>query len=115
MASNVNPAIMAVQTSPSLALYLHIPFCSVRCTYCAFNLFTKAEALIPAYVQALCHELEWLGQSTRDPIHTIYFGGGTPSLLDVVQVAHILTTCRIAFAVDDDVEVTLEANPESVD
>src|SRR5450432_798585 len=115
MASNVNPAIMAVQTSPSLVLYLHIPFCSVRCTYCAFNLYTKAEALIPTYVQVLCHELEWLGQATNQPVATIYLGGGTPSLLDPAQVAQILATCRAAFTVNNAAEITLEANPESVD
>ncbi len=86
------------QTSAPLALYLHIPFCSVRCTYCAFNLYTRA-----------------LGRATTQPVATIYFGGGTPSLLDAAQVEQILATCRAAFEVAEAAEITLEANPESVD
>jgi oxygen-independent coproporphyrinogen-3 oxidase len=94
------------------SLYLHIPFCGTRCTYCAFNTYTNVEALIPAYVAALCRELSWLG--TGQPVHTIYFGGGTPSLLSPSQVADILAACHRAFDVSPDVEITLEANPGSI-
>jgi len=94
-----------------LSLYIHIPFCSVRCTYCAFYVVTNAEARIPAYVAALCNELTWLGKSTRQPIHTIYFGGGTPSLLTPSQVSEILATCRRVFDVRADAEISMEANP----
>jgi oxygen-independent coproporphyrinogen-3 oxidase len=94
------------------SLYLHIPFCRTRCTYCAFNTYANVETLIPAYVAAMCRELAWLGAG--QPVHTIYFGGGTPSLLSPAQVAGILDTVRCAFDVTPDAEITLEANPGSI-
>lgn len=99
----------------SLSLYLHIPFCGTRCTYCAFNTYTTMEALIPAYVAALCTELRWLGDGTTEPLHTIYFGGGTPSLLSPAQVGDLLNTCRAHFTVLPNTEITLEVNPGSID
>src|SRR5688572_4421674 len=91
----------------NFSLYLHIPFCGTRCTYCAFNTFTHAEPLIMPYVAAMCNELTWLSSSTSRPIHTIYFGGGTPSLLPSDAVARILDTCRHGFEVTNDAEITL--------
>jgi oxygen-independent coproporphyrinogen-3 oxidase len=97
----------------ALSLYLHIPFCKTRCTYCAFNTYTNAEAYLPAYVAALCNELRWLGHVTQQPVHTIFFGGGTPSLLSPSQIANILQTCRAAFQISPEAEITLEVNPLS--
>jgi oxygen-independent coproporphyrinogen III oxidase len=101
-------------TASDLSLYLHIPFCGTRCTYCAFNTYTNMESLIPVYVDALCHELRLIGQRTEQSLHTIYFGGGTPSMLTVDQVKTILATCRTAFTVKAYAEVTIEANPHSI-
>ncbi|MCS6871960.1 MAG: radical SAM family heme chaperone HemW [Anaerolineae bacterium] len=97
-----------------LSLYLHIPFCKTRCTYCAFNTYTNAEVYLPAYVAALRNELRWLGAVTQQPVHTIFFGGGTPSLLSPSQIADILHTCRTAFQIVPELEITLEVNPFSV-
>ncbi len=97
----------------ALSLYLHVPFCKTRCTYCAFNTYTNAEAYLPAYVAALCNELHWLGRATQQPVHTIFFGGGTPSLLSPPQIANILQTCRAAFQILPEAEITLEVNPLS--
>ena len=97
----------------ALSLYLHVPFCKTRCTYCAFNTYTNAEAHLPAYVAALCKELHWLGRATQQPVHTIFFGGGTPSLLSPSQIANILQTCRAAFQISPEAEITLEVNPLS--
>lgn len=100
----------------SHALYLHIPFCTTKCTYCAFNTYTKLEALIPPFVEAICQELRLL--STARPglaIHTVYFGGGTPSLLTAPQLRKILTNITTGFLLDDNAEITLEANPNDVD
>jgi oxygen-independent coproporphyrinogen-3 oxidase len=97
----------------ALSLYLHVPFCKTRCTYCAFNTYTNAEAYLPAYVAALCNELRWLGHVTQQPVHTIFFGGGTPSLLSPSQIANILQTCRAAFQISPEAEITLEVNPLS--
>jgi oxygen-independent coproporphyrinogen-3 oxidase len=106
-----------------LGLYLHIPFCSAICNYCNFNrgLFDAAQKA--RYVDALVAEIERAGRAGRagwagrggGPADTIYFGGGTPSLLDATDVARIVTACREAFEVSPDAEVTLEANPETVD
>ncbi len=105
------------QTQHIHALYLHIPFCGVQCTYCAFNVYTRRETLIPAYVEALCREIGWVGRAATSPppLHTIYLGGGTPSLLTAAQVARILRACRAAFVVTPDAEITLEANPGGLD
>ena len=65
------------------SLYFHIPFCSHRCAYCDFNTYAGQEGSIPAYVDALCKEVELVGRKFPgdNKVHTIFFGGGTPSLL----------------------------------
>ena len=105
---------MQIQDKP-LSIYLHIPFCSVRCSYCAFNTYTNLERLIPAYVDALCKELKFLAESDpRRRIHTVYLGGGTPSLLRPSQHGQILEQLRHSFAIADDAEISLEANPDDL-
>lgn len=98
-----------------LGLYLHIPFCSAICNYCNFNrgLFDAAQKA--RYVDALVAEIGTAGLKASAPADTIYFGGGTPSLLDPADVSRIIGACRDAFDVTPDVEATLEANPETVD
>ena len=95
------------------SLYLHIPFCTHRCGYCDFNTYAGLEALIPEYVTALCNEID--GLAARAPgrleVHTIFFGGGTPSLLPAFQVERILQTIDRAFDLPPGAEITLEANP----
>jgi oxygen-independent coproporphyrinogen-3 oxidase len=99
-----------------LSIYLHIPFCTHRCAYCDFNTYAGQSELIPAYVDALCHEVEIVARATPADcaVHTIFFGGGTPSLLSAAQVGRVLTTIRGAYHLEDEVEVTLEANPGTV-
>jgi oxygen-independent coproporphyrinogen-3 oxidase len=96
-----------------LGLYLHIPFCAAICNYCNFNRGLLDEALKRRYVDALIGEITAAAEP-RTPIDTIYFGGGTPSLLDASEVRRILDACRAAFALAADHEITLEANPETV-
>ena len=99
------------------SLYFHIPFCTHRCAYCDFNTYAGQERLIPAYVEALCNEIHRVAASTpgRLPVHTIFFGGGTPSLLPPEQFEKILNTIRENFAVSDpSMELSLEANPGTV-
>ena len=99
-----------------LSLYLHIPFCQQRCAYCDFNTYAGVEALIPAYVNALCDEIAWMARSApvRLPVHTVYFGGGTPSLLPSGSVARIVETINAHMDLLAGVEITLEANPGTV-
>ena len=102
----------------SYSLYFHIPFCSHRCAYCDFNTYAGQERLIPAYVEALCNEVRRVAASQpgRLPVHTIFFGGGTPSLLSPAQFEQILGTARDLFDLSDlsDLETSLEANPGTV-
>ncbi|NDJ76567.1 MAG: radical SAM family heme chaperone HemW [Chloroflexi bacterium] len=95
-------------------MYLHIPFCHSRCTYCDFNTTTGQETLIGRYVQALTREIRLVGGLQRLPVHTIYFGGGTPSLVSPEDVGAIIQQCRSTFDLAPDAEITLEANPGSV-
>ncbi len=96
-----------------LGLYLHIPFCSAICGYCNFNRGLLDAALKTRYVRALEREIARTGSAGR-AADTIYFGGGTPSLLEAEEVARLIGACRGRFAVAPDAEVTLEANPETV-
>ncbi len=116
-----------------LSIYFHIPFCRHRCAYCDFNTYAGQEAAIPAYVDALIREIEFLGQTirpsdhptTRLPDHqtirlsdhstikTIFFGGGTPSLLSPAQFERIFSALAAHFPLDDP-ETTIEANPGTV-
>lgn len=97
----------------SYALYLHIPFCRVRCTYCAFNTYADLDHLISDYVQALITEIRYLPEHLS--AHTVYFGGGTPSLLAPTQIEAILNAIRRHFQTSPTIEISLEANPGSVD
>src|SRR5581483_2972140 len=96
-----------------LGLYLHIPFCSAICNYCNFNRGLFDADLKARYVEALIQEIATAGGSGV-AADTIYFGGGTPSLLDPADVARIVGACATSFDLEGDREVTLEANPETV-
>jgi len=96
----------------ALGLYVHIPFCSAICNYCNFNRGLFDADLKARYVSALLTDIQ--SRADGAPADTIYFGGGTPSLLEPREVEAIIQSCRRSFAVAEDAEVTLEANPESV-
>jgi oxygen-independent coproporphyrinogen III oxidase len=104
-----------------LGLYVHIPFCSAICNYCNFNRGLFDADLKARYVDALVAEITSAGRADEDgraaapaAADTIYFGGGTPSLLDPDEIGRLIAACEGAFAVAADREVTLEANPETV-
>ena len=97
-----------------LGLYLHIPFCSAICNYCNFNRGLFDAALKERYLAALETEIRRSAHSGRPEADTIYFGGGTPSLLEPEEISRIIQACRESFDVSADVEITMEANPETV-
>src|SRR5205809_2256501 len=105
------------QLLETASLYVHIPFCHTRCHYCDFNTYAGMLPLREPYVRALLTEIGMASALTKLPggkprrSRTIFFGGGTPSLLSVSQVSRILDACYNNFAVDEDAEITLEANP----
>ncbi len=95
-----------------LGLYLHVPFCSSICNYCNFNRSLVDADLKRRYVDALASDIERAGDGS--PADSIFFGGGTPSLLEPTEVGRLIDVCRRSFAVAVDAEVTLEANPDTV-
>ena len=103
--------------SDSLGFYIHVPFCAQRCHYCSFNTAPLDAGAMARYLAALGRELDLLGALAWAPhvrVETVFFGGGTPSLLDPPALAAILARLRRRFAVAPDAEITVEANPESV-
>ena len=94
----------------SLALYIHFPFCLSICPYCDFDRQATGFDRIDVYLQTVSRELETYAGERR-AVHSVFFGGGTPSLMTPVQVEHLLETARRIFAVEPDAEITLECNP----
>jgi oxygen-independent coproporphyrinogen-3 oxidase len=107
--------------SNTVSLYLHIPFCRHRCAYCDFNTYTGLGDLQHAYAVALAAEISQVAQAAGRhtgaplPVHTIFFGGGTPSLMDAPDLGLILQSVRDNFALAAPAEITMEANPGTVD
>lgn len=98
-----------------VGIYLHVPFCAHICPYCDFNTYAGQDALIPRYVDALRREIaSWARKLDGRPAATVFFGGGTPSLLPPDAVASLIAEVRRTTAVRDDAEVTLEANPNGI-
>ncbi|MBI5838745.1 MAG: radical SAM family heme chaperone HemW [Chloroflexi bacterium] len=113
--------------TPDTSIYLHIPFCKHHCAYCDFNTYAGQEDSIPAYVEALIREINFVGRCITEPsnhqtielsnyrtIKTIFFGGGTPSLLSPAQFDSIFKAIRTNFNLLEDSENTIEANPGTV-
>jgi len=102
-----------VNNSELISLYFHIPFCAYRCAYCDFNTYAGQEDSIPAYVEALQKEIQIVGRSTpaNHQVDTIFFGGGTPSLLTAGQLEFILNSIQSSFPIITEAEISLEANP----
>jgi len=94
------------------SIYIHIPFCLHRCAYCDFNTYTGQDSLIPDYVYALQTEMQRVNDGAGKclPVHTIYLGGGTPSLLPAISIAKILHALDGCFDLSSDVEISIEAN-----
>jgi oxygen-independent coproporphyrinogen-3 oxidase len=93
-------------------MYIHIPFCSHRCHYCDFNTYVGKNSFIPAYVDALIKELQIIHQTKPDlHINTIYFGGGTPSLIPVSLYQSLLHEIETLYSLTADCEISIEANP----
>jgi putative oxygen-independent coproporphyrinogen III oxidase len=105
---------------PTLGIYVHVPFCSVRCGYCDFNTYTADElgegATRASYADTAIGEIELAGHTLADAaaVETVFFGGGTPTQLPSVDLVRMLAAIDDTFGLADGVEVTTEANPDSV-
>jgi oxygen-independent coproporphyrinogen-3 oxidase len=102
------------RADPGFGVYVHIPFCRHRCHYCDFNTYEGQDDLHPAYVDALVGDIQTCGVDTS-VVTSIFFGGGTPTLLPVHCLHRVLSTIRERFPMAPDAEITIEANPETVD
>ena len=98
------------------SLYFHVPFCNRRCGYCDFNTFAGMKSFIPQYVEAVCQEIKIVSDASPERIQvgTLFFGGGTPSLLSISQYQKILETCRNYFDLNSTSEISIEANPGNI-
>ena len=96
-----------------LSIYVHIPFCRKKCNYCAFNSKVGDESEIENYVDALIKEISLT--TNHFPLSTIYFGGGTPTVLKISQLEKIFRALEKNFNFDSKTEITIEANPGTVD
>ena len=94
-------------------IYIHIPFCLTRCTYCDFYMGTN-ESHMETFVDALCAEAKRRKDETGEPVQTLYFGGGTPSRLHRAHFDKIFDTLFTYYSFEPDAEITLEANPDDL-
>jgi len=93
-------------------IYIHIPFCVKKCNYCAFLSFEANPELRKTYVDALIREIKLRSDQANDrSIDTVYFGGGTPSVLEVSEIRDIMRALRANYDIKEDAEITIEANP----
>lgn len=102
------------------SIYLHVPFCASRCGYCDFNTYVLSamgDDAVAGYLDAAHQELELAADALGDaqpPVSTIFFGGGTPTMLSPVQLGELIDHIRTLWGIDPDAEVTTEANPETL-
>lgn len=96
-------------------IYIHIPFCITRCRYCSFFSVRRQEDLIEPYVDALTREIDYKGEELAGcQVRSIYLGGGTPTILKSRYISKILNRCRDNFDFLDDIEISIEGNPKTV-
>lgn len=109
-------ALVSRKSKTPLGIYVHIPFCRSKCQYCDFYSVTdKDSKLWDSYLEAICAHIQEAGPlAPNHVVDTVYFGGGTPSLLGAEGLAAILTAIRKSFDVSERAEITFEANPDSV-
>ncbi|HWO73997.1 MAG TPA: radical SAM family heme chaperone HemW, partial [Dehalococcoidia bacterium] len=103
-------------TTAPFSLYVHVPFCTAKCTYCDFNSYAGQESLMRPYAEAVASEAAlWSSRLTGRRVDTVFFGGGTPSLLPLPEMRLIVEALRRCFEIEAGAEMTLEANPGTVD
>jgi oxygen-independent coproporphyrinogen III oxidase len=105
-----------VTLAKPFSLYVHIPFCTAKCTYCDFNSYAGQDSLMTPYAEAVAHEARlWSPHLAGRQAETVFFGGGTPSLLPLPEMQVIIDAMRACFDIATEAEVSLEANPGTVD
>src|SRR5512142_2634160 len=98
-------------SSDTIAIYIHIPFCHHRCSYCDFNIYAGMRSIYQPYAEAIAQEIAATAQRVgRQRVRSIFFGGGTPSMYPIELIGGMLASVRAFFDVEEGAEVTLEAN-----
>lgn len=97
-----------------LGIYIHIPFCKQKCFYCDFCSFANKNEMQEKYVEAVINEIKNITHKEKYTVTTIYFGGGTPSILNPEYIKNILQEIESSFEILDDAEITIEINPGTV-
>jgi oxygen-independent coproporphyrinogen III oxidase len=97
----------------SRGLYVHVPFCKQACSYCDFHFSTGLKRIAPV-LEAMRKEVNIKGNLNKSPLHSVYFGGGTPSVLPENELHDILHSIKESFPIQPDAEITLEANPDDI-
>ncbi len=95
-------------------LYIHIPFCKSKCLYCDFNSYAKSESLIEPYFSALFEEIKIQSTRYHKKYDTVYFGGGTPTVVDPEFICRMLSALKEHFEISPDAEITAECNPKTI-
>ncbi|MGH6893060.1 MAG: radical SAM protein, partial [Dongiaceae bacterium] len=107
---------MPLSDSPGFGIYIHWPFCRSKCPYCDFNSHVRERIDHGRWRAALLAELQLYARDTRGrTVTSVFFGGGTPSLMEPDTVAALIARVREQWPVTDDIEITLEANPTSAE
>src|SRR5690554_370419 len=104
---------MKSSSTKTAGIYIHIPFCKSRCTYCDFYTLTN-ESRIEAFADSLCKEIKFRKDEIHEPVKTVYFGGGTPSRLSEQHFENIFNYLFSNFKIDPAAEITVEANPDDL-
>lgn len=97
-------------------LYVHIPFCPQKCPYCSFAVVVGRDAWHERYIEAVCSEMRHrAAEGDGRPLATVYFGGGTPSMVEPALLGRVLQTARAVWGLEEGAEISLEANPDAAD
>jgi oxygen-independent coproporphyrinogen-3 oxidase len=107
-----------MKSEPGFGIYVHWPFCAAKCPYCDFNSHVRGQIDEEGWLQAVLRELAWVADQqgkVRPQVSTIFYGGGTPSLMGAKSAERIIETIAKTWSVANDLEITLEANPASVE
>jgi oxygen-independent coproporphyrinogen-3 oxidase len=102
---------VAIKFLNNIGIYIHLPFCYKKCWYCDFYSIVYNEKIMQTYIEAVCKELMFY-KNCKKQVRSIYFGGGTPSLLEPKAISKIITKIKQTFDVSPNAEVTIETNPE---
>lgn len=109
----LNQNVFLPKSNPLAGIYIHIPFCKKACHYCDFH-FSTTLNLVDNVVNSIVLEAERMKGYLNEPIETIYFGGGTPSLLDTKHLEKIIEGLYKHYSIAESIELTLEANPDDL-